>query len=397
MRISRVDTIRHAQHQNLVFVQLHTDDGLVGLGETFFGPRTVEAFIHETLVPALFRLDVDPAGAGPDFSGYVGYSSSGAETRANAAVDIALWDLRAQALGEPLHRLLGSGTRTALPVYNTCAGPTYLQVGHSVAPANWGADGAGRYEDLSGFLERPAELAAELLDQGIGAMKIWPFDTAAEASQGQYISGPDLAAAIAPVEAIRASVGNRMDIMVELHGLWNLPMAERIAAALAPYDLRWIEDPVRPQDFAAVGRIAAASSTPIATGETLGGAATHRRLLDSAAISVAIAELAWVGGLTEGRVVAEQAAARDVEVAFHDCTGPVGLTAATHLALASPNATVQEFVRAFYHGWYADLVTALPPIVDGCIEPPPGAGLGIALQPDLATRPGVSMRTSRAS
>ena len=167
MRISRVDTIRHAHHQNLLFVQLHTVDGLIGLGETFFGPRTVEAFVHETLAPALFKLDIDPTAPGPDFSGYVGYASSGAETRGNSAVDIALWDLRGQVLDKPLHRLLGSGGRTALPVYNTCAGPSYLQHGHSVVPANWGMEGGGKYEDLAGFLDRPAELAAELLDQGI--------------------------------------------------------------------------------------------------------------------------------------------------------------------------------------------------------------------------------------
>jgi L-alanine-DL-glutamate epimerase-like enolase superfamily enzyme len=174
-------------------------------------------------------------------------------------------------------------------------------------------------------------------------------------------------------------------------------MAQRIAAALAPYDVRWIEDPVRPHDFQALDRVARATSIPIAVGETLGGKATLDRMMASAAIAVVIVDLAWAGGISEGREVADHARGRGLEVAFHDCTGPVGLAASTHLALSVPNAPVQEIVRAFYYGWYQDLVTDLPPIAAGRITAPQGPGLGLALQPDLLRRPGVSVQTSRNS
>jgi L-alanine-DL-glutamate epimerase-like enolase superfamily enzyme len=81
-----------------------------------------------------------------------------------------------------------------------------------------------------------------------------------------------------------------------------------------------------------------------------------------------------------------------VPVAFHDCTGPVGLTVATHLALNARNCWVQEIVRAFYYGWYHRFVTELPPIANGEITVGPRAGLGLALQPDLVRREGTTVR-----
>ena len=174
-------------------------------------------------------------------------------------------------------------------------------------------------------------------------------------------------------------------------------MAQRIAGALAPYSLRWIEDPVRPHDFLAMARVARSTAIPIGAGETLGGVPTLDRMMAAGGVAVVIVDLAWAGGITEGRVAADHARSRGLEIAFHDCTGPVVLAASTHLALAAPNAAVQEVVRAFYYGWYQDLVTELPPIHDGRISAPGGPGLGMALQPDLVTRPGVSVRSSRTS
>jgi len=83
-------------------------------------------------------------------------------------------------------------------------------------------------------------------------------------------------------------------------------------------------------------------------------------------------------------------------VAPHDCTGPVGLTVSTHLSVHAPNGFIQETVRAFYHGWYGSLVTALPPIADGRIRPPEGPGLGLELQPDVPKRPDAIVRETRA-
>lgn len=398
MRISQLDTVRLEEFPNLLFVQVHTDDGLVGLGETYFGARTVESYLHETVAPFLLGKNADDPGAhGDSLVGYVGFSSSGAETRGNSAVEIALWDLLGQSRGVPLHKLLGDATRTELPVYNTCAGPRYVRQRPEVASTNWGISSLpddGGYEDLDAFLNRADELAESLVAQGFGGMKIWPFDVIAESSAGQYISRQELAACVRPVQKIRQAVGDRIDVMIELHGLWNVPMAQRIASALEEFGLRWIEDPVRLHDFAALGRVSRSTKVPIAAGETLGGRQTHERMIETGGVSVVIADIAWAGGIAEGQRIAVLAAAAGREMAFHDCTGPVVLTASTHLALVTPNVRVQEVVRAFYWGWYGELVTELPPMENGMIRPPAGPGLGMALQPDLLQRPGVSVRSS---
>ena len=106
-------------------------------------------------------------------------------------------------------------------------------------------------------------------------------------------------------------------------------------------------------------------------------------------------DVAWCGGLSEAKKIATMAEAYHLPIAPHDCTGPVVLTASVHLALNSPNALVQEVVRAFYSDWYRELVTALPPLDRGFITAPGGPGLGIDLLPDHVRRPDATVRTSR--
>ena len=105
-----------------------------------------------------------------------------------------------------------------------------------------------------------------------------------------------------------------------------------------------------------------------------------------------IMDVTWCGGISEARKIATMCESYHVPVAFHDCTGPVALTASTHLALNARNCWVQEIVRAFYYGWYGDFVTNLPPIKKGRITVPDGAGLGLALNPDVKGRDDVQIR-----
>ena len=390
MRITAFETLRLEEFPNLLWVRVHTDAGLVGLGESFFNPGPVEAHIHDFVAPRLLGQDpllVDRHNR--SLVGYVGFSGSGAETRGNSAVDIALWDIFGQALGQPVHALLGGQARERIRVYNTCAGYRYIRSAAGQATRNFGVgDGRneGPYEDLDGFLHRADELADSLLAMGIDGMKIWPFDTAAEKTGGHSITLPDLRAALAPFEKIRARVGDKIDVMCELHGLWDLPSARRIAAALEPYRPLWIEDPVKLHHLGDLAALAASTRVPIAAGETLTGLPTFRDMLERQAVGMPILDLAWCGGLTEARKIAAMAAAWNLPVAAHDCTGPVVLAASTHLATHLGNCFIQEVVRAFYFGWYRELVTELPPLEDGSIRPPAGPGLGLALKPEVLQR-----------
>jgi L-alanine-DL-glutamate epimerase-like enolase superfamily enzyme len=328
-----------------------------------------------------------------DVVGYLGFRSTGAEMRGNSALDIALWDLFGKATGQPIAQLLGGFSRQKIRTYNTCAGTSYMRSG-SQQISNWGLDDVSRYDDLNGFLTRADELAEDLLSEGITAMKIWPFDPAAEKSDGEYISRPDLKRALEPFEKIRKAVGDRMDIMVEFHSLWRLVPAMTIARALAPFDTFWHEDPIKMDSLGSLRRYAEASVAPICASETLGSRAAFRDLLETGVAGIVMLDLSWCGGLSEARKIAAMAEAWHLPVAPHDCTGPVVLAASTHLSLNAPNALVQESVRAYYRTWYRDLVTAVPEVKDGMITVPPGPGLGLELLPDLVKRNDATVRSS---
>jgi galactonate dehydratase len=395
MKISAIETVRIAERPNLLWVEVHTDEGITGLGETFYLSRTVEEYLHEYVAPRVIGRDplaIDLLAA--DLVGYLGFRSTGAEVRGNSAFDIALWDIFGKATNQPVAQLLGGFSRQSIRTYNTCAGMEYIKDDKGQTTANYGLGAKREYDDLNGFLTRAGELAEELLADGITAMKIWPFDHAAEKTRGLDISAADLKAALEPFEKIRKAVGDRIDIMVEFHSMWQLLPAIRIAKALEPYATYWHEDPIRMDSLADLKRYAAASPAPISASETLGSRSAFRDLLETGAAGIVMLDISWCGGLSEARKIAAMAEAWKLPVAPHDCTGPVVLAASTHLSLNAPNAMVQESVRAFYRTWYRDLVTALPEVKDGMITVPPGPGLGLELNPDLGKAYTVHRRVS---
>jgi L-alanine-DL-glutamate epimerase-like enolase superfamily enzyme len=393
--IRALETIRIAEFPNILWLELTSQDGLTGLGETYFMPESVESYLHDFVAPKL----LDQSFHSIDLIGrlvrpYVGTRSPGSEMRGNSALDIALWDLRARQMGKPLYDALGGAFREKIRVYNTCAGSAYMRGAEGQRSSNWGLDNRDAYDDHNGFLTRADELALELLEDGITGMKIWPFDRPAEESNGLHIAAADLKQALQPFEKIRKAVGERMDIMVEFHSLWSLIPAIRIAKALAPFDTYWHEDPIRLDNLEDLKRYAAASPAPVCASETLTGVGAFRDLLATGAAGIIMPDLSWCGGLSEARRIAVLADAWQLPVAPHDCTGPVVLCASTHLCLATPNALIQETVRAYHRGWYRDVATNLPPIEKGFIRPPDGPGLGMALHPDLDRRFSIRRRRS---
>ncbi len=399
MKVTAIETIRVDEFPNILWVQVHTDEGLIGLGETFYGPAAAEAHIHQLIAPKLIGRDPRNVEAHQaNLIGYIGFVGSSAEMRGRAAIDIALWDILGQSAGLPLCDLLGGRVRDKIRVYNTCAGYSYVQTRPTQGTENFGLTATkGEYEDLDAFIHRADEQAQSLLEMDITAMKIWPFDYAAEASSGQWIGAEDLKRGLEPFEKIRKAVGDKMEIAAELHSMWSRPMAVKIGRALEPLSPMWVEDPVFMDHLASIGEVARSTRSPIAVGETRGSRADFRQLLELEALSMVIMDLSWCGGLSEARKVGNMAESYHVPVAFHDCTGPVVLTVSTHLALHTRNCWVQEVVRAFYYGWYHRFVTELPPIVKGEITVPPGPGVGTALQPDVLKRKDVRVRRSTAA
>ena len=398
MKISAVETLRLTDHPNLLWVRVHADNGLTGLGETYFGASACEADIHDRIAPIILGEDARKIEyMNMKMQPYTGFTGSGVEVRALAAVDVALWDLMAKSANLPLCDVLGGRTRDSIQVYNTCAGPNYVSKTSAVRPDNFGneAQGGSQYEDLDAFLNHPEDLASSLMEMGIHSMKIWPIDLAAGAADGMDISTADLKKGIEPFEKIRAAHGDKIRLKAELHGLWSLNAAKKIAGALEPLDMDWIEDPVWMDRTGEIAELARFTNAPLAGGETLASLGQFSALINEGNIATPIVDVTWAGGITAAKKVAALAEARSRPVAFHDCSGPVTLTVSTHLALSLRNVREQEIARGFYYGWYHEFVDQLPPVSNGLISVPDGPGLGLDLLPDLVSRTDAVHRTSK--
>lgn len=349
MRINAIETILFAEFPNLAYVQVHTDEGLVGLGETFFAAEAVASWVHSVAAPYLLGKDplrIEQHWQG--LNGFVGFNCTGVEMRARSAVDVALWDLLGQVCGQPIHQLLGGAVRDSVPVYNTCAGYRYVRgtpPGGGLPVGNWGIGSApsarppGPYEDLDAFLQRADELAESLLAEGIRGMKI--------------------------------------------------------ARALEEFEPAWYEDPIKMDDLGALAKFADSTRVPTAASETFATRWSYRDLLERRAAGMVIYDPTWCGGITESKKIASMAEAYQLPATAHDCVGPVSFAVAVHLSIHAPNTPIQEVVRAFYTGWYQELVTAIPEVRNGSVYPLLGAGLGTKLLPDRLTRPDVKRRLSK--
>jgi len=395
-------TYRTALQPNLRIVALADDRGRIGLGETFWGGPAVEAYLHETTAPILAGIDDhSPLATAAALRPYAGFDGSGAEARGNGAIDMALWDLLGQATGQPVVRLLGGPVTHSMRVYNTCAGYDYVKSEAGQASTNWGLPTNGPdgrpYEDLEGFLERPTELTRSLLDEGYSAMKVWPFDAAAERSRGQDINASELREAMRTVEAIRVEGGDQMDVLVEMHSLWSLKAATKILGALADIEPYWVEDPMRTDSVDAYRRLRERTTVPIAAGETLTGTRRFMPLLQAGALDVAIVDAGWTGGISEAVKIASLADAHGVSFAPHDCTGPISFAVSLHIVASQPNGLIAETVRASQASWYPEIAAGVPVVRDGAVDVPEAVGLGVTLRGDFIARSDTVARTTSLS
>jgi len=382
MNIQKITTSVHPEFPNLIHVQIKTSDGIVGTGETYYFGSTVAHFIHEYVAPALVgKSIIDPDYISSLLTTYVGYNGSGVETRARSAVDIALWDIRAQAEGVPVYKLLGGTQAKQLKIYNTCAGTSYMRKSNQNS-SSWGLDTEETsYQDLSRFMEDAGGLATELLAEGISAMKIWPFDLYAERTRGLTISDEDLELALQPIRDIRETVGSKMDIMIEMHALWHVEPAKKILNALKEFDIFWVEDPLLPDMLDEYSELRGNGLPKIAHGETVASKFRIKRLLEQNLIDFLTLDLGWCGGFTQGLLYSDLARKHGVQIAPHDCTGPIGLIAGSHLATAWGGTTIQETVRAALRTWYPFIVSDLPLVERGFLTLSGQPGLGTSLRP----------------
>jgi galactonate dehydratase len=340
---------------NWVFVRLHTDEGLVGIGEATLEGQT------EAVLASLRELE--PIVVGEDAARITHiweqayrhsfYRGGPARMSAISGVDQALWDLRGKALGVPVYDLLGGRVRDAVRLY-----------------AN-GPRGDTR-----------AELAASavgLRDAGFNAMKLAPAEPTA------------LVAGAAPValardrtRAVREAVGSSTDVAVDFHGRLSPSMAIRIGRAIDDLDLLFIEEPALPDNLGGIATVARSLTTPIATGERLLGRHPFQALLTLDACALVQPDLAHVGGISEGRIVAAMADVQQVGLAPHNPLGPVNTAASAHLAMATPNFVILEYLA---DSPVREEILATPfDIADGHLHVSDQPGLGIELDLERCLR-----------
>lgn len=378
MKITAIETILDPQRPLLVWVRLHTDAGLIGLGESFQSPDAIASVVHGTLAKVI--LGQDPTRIELLWHHmfkvvhYAGHA--GAEMRAISAIDIALWDLLGQMTGRPLYELLGGACRDSIPLYNTCAS-------------------GGAYADHELAHDDPARLARELLASGIKAMKIWPFDDAARRTWGQNISPAELDYGASKFRAIREAVGDEIEIALEGHCQWNLPSAIRIAQAVEPYRPMWLEELMLPDDPQATRVLRESTRTPLVTSERLMTRWGYRPVIEGGAADIVMFDIDWCGGLTEARKIAALAESHQLPVAPHNPGGPVSNVVTAHFCASVYNLFIMESVRAFYLTWFSEALTNNLVALDGHFPLPGGPGLGTALREEFLARSELVREISR--
>lgn len=370
-----------------MILRLDTDSGISGYGEMMllsspFRWPVLVAMLEDLAEQAL--IGHDPYNAEQRFDriyGRAGYSHAPEQTKLAmlSAFDMACFDIVGKDLGQPLHRLLGGRLRDKVRTY------TYLFADESDASLQ---------QSLRRLWLDPAYAAARArhyVDLGFTAVKLDPFSLTVSEDQalGQVVplqfTPQALETAESVIAAIRDEVGSVADILVGTHGQMTPASAIRFARRIEAYDPLWFEEPVPPENMAALAEVARATSIPITTGERLTSKHDFARLLSHRAAAIFNFDVGLVGGVLEAKKIATMAEAHYVQIAPHVYGGPMITAASLELSLCSPNFLIMEGVETF-GGIYDELTD--PPFTwrDGFLYPSGRPGLGHDLREDVARR-----------
>jgi len=349
MKITAVETFPVTPRW--LFCKISTDEGPAGWGEPVVEGRagTVEACVHEL---SDYLIGSDPLKIEDTWQVLTrgGFYRGGAVlASAVAGIDQALWDIAGKTYGVPVYDLLGGPVRDKVRIYGWIGG------------------------------DRPAEVAEQaeaLMATGLTACKM---NGSAELTAIDTPRQLDLI--VERVAAARTAVGRDKDIAVDFHGRFTPAMSRRTLPLLEPYAPLFVEEPVVPELTAELGRIAASTAIPIATGERLYSRWDFREVL-GAGIAVAQPDLSHAGGISEVRRIASLAEAYGVSVAPHCPLGPIALAASLQVDVATPNFLIQEQSLGIHYNLGSDLLDYLVDrsvfaFDDGYVHRPTGSGLGI--------------------
>jgi L-alanine-DL-glutamate epimerase-like enolase superfamily enzyme len=321
--------------REFVALELGTDQGLTGVGLTFFGGALTAALRAAVDGLAQLLIGDDPseteaiAAKARRAAGSSG--PGGIFTLALSAIDISCWDLKGKAVGRSVAALLG-GLRERVPTY------------------------------ASGALMRPhpidylAKAGPRLYDMGFRQMKM------------QCGSEPTVAASVERVRVMRESIGGDVDLMCDINQLWSVNHAIEVGRRIEPYHLFWLEDPTAHDDYAGLARIADNLTTPIAAGEYHYGIVPFRHMLEARSIDIVMIDLLRAGGITQWMKIAGMAEAFNLPVVSH-----LVPELHVHLIAAIPNGLTVEYMP-----WTLRLWEETPKLDRGQLVVPTKPGLGLA-------------------
>ena len=372
MKITDVDVFRMSTpvHKtagtNWMFVRITTDTGDYGWGEasTQYKDAGVAAEIGEF---AKFLVGKNPFQIEHIWTSLyrrVTWTGGAVSMSAISGIDLALNDLKAKALGIPVYELLGGKVRDEIRAYaNGWFDPNE-------------DDGLGSGAVTVDDYRRRS---AELVEEGWRAMKFYPFKGPQVITPERMREGIDL------VDAVRGSIGDSIELAVDVRGRLDFWSARRAARAIAEYNIAWLEEPILWDNIDALAALSNAVDIPISTGEQLYNRWDFRPLLESHAASIIQPDICHAGGITELRKIATAAETHYVSVAPHNSNGPIYTAASLHLDLTMPNAFMQEIFVSFL-GAYEDVLTNMIPISDGNATVPDGPGWGTEIDVDALSK-----------
>ena len=343
--------------RNLTFVRVITDEGLEGVGEVRMVNHTdaLSGYLAEAV--SRYVIGHDPANVEDLVQRMYrnDYARAGEiAMSAIAVIEIACWDIMGQSLGKPVYQLLGGAVRDRIKAY------------------------ANGWYTVERTPHEFNQAAKRVIEKGYRALKLDPFGA------GFYeLDRAEKSKAVALVEAVRDAVGPDSEILVEMHGRFNPATAVEIARELEPFKPSWIEEPVPPENLAALKKVAEKVSIPVATGERLHTRYDYRTLFELQAADIIQPDITQFGGLLETKKLAAWAEIYYVLVAPHNVGGPVSTAAALHFAASTPNFKIQEHFNDFTESWVKTAAPGNPEVVDGYFALPQGPGLGVKLNLDV--------------
>jgi len=354
-----------------VFVKLVTDSGVHGFGEVYAVPfhPTVAAKMVEDVIERLV-LGSDPFRI--ERLWRLVYSSNYTQrpdvslVAVLSGIEMACWDIVGKELGRPVYDLLGGRVHERLRAY------TYLY------PEPGDRSDVYRDPDLA------AERAADTVKQGFTAVKFDPVGPYS-AFDPRQLSLAALDHAERFARRLREAVGGQADLLFGTHGQMTPAGAIRLARRLEPYDPLWFEEPVPPDNVAAMAEVARATGIPIATGERLTTKYEFAQVLERRAAAILQPALSRSGGLLEGKKIAGMAEAFHVQIAPHLYCGPIEAAANLQLDACSPNFLIQESIQQM-DGFHAKLLKTPLRWEDGYLIPPDAPGLGVELDEAVAAQ-----------